>query len=325
MSRWRFWVELFDRREAGTSLAAVRIGVGLCTLLTLATAAADGMVEVLWVDAAYGGFGDISGNGFFQLCGGPRPAVTWTLFALAASGALLVTVGLGARVAALVTTLCFGALVSSQPDTTGGADALITNALWLLALSRCDETLSLRCRLRAGSFRSDREIPAWPRYLLILQLVVVYFAAGVQKTAGVWTPGGGYLALHYVFQDPTWIRFGDDALLWASPLTRIGTAVTWHWEHLAPLLLLYYYFAYTRERSGRIRRWLTRFDLRKPWAAIGVVLHVGIFSLLDVGVFSLIALIYYFALWRPGEIERGANRLRERLRRLWRRDRLVAP
>ena len=39
MRWWRFWVDLFDRRETGTSIAAVRIAIGSCTLLTLAIAA----------------------------------------------------------------------------------------------------------------------------------------------------------------------------------------------------------------------------------------------------------------------------------------------
>lgn len=307
---WRFWVELFDRREPGTSIAAVRIAVGLCTFATLALAASGGMVDLLWVDAAHGGFGEIGGNWLFRLCGGPTPAVTWTLFWIALFGSLLVALGAGARIAAVITSLCFGALVTSQPDTSGGADALITNALWLLALSRCDETLSLWCRLRRGRFRSDAEIPAWPRYLLIFQLVLVYFAAGVQKANAVWTPAGGYLALHYVFQDPTWIRFADDAFVWASPLTRVASAVTWHWEQLAPVLLLYFYCGYTRERGGRLRRFITRFDLRKPWAAIGVCLHAGILAFLDVGMFSVIAVSYYLALWHPDELDRAVRRLR---------------
>ena len=322
MSWWRSWVALMSRRERATSLAAVRIAVGLCTLATLAIAAADGMVDVLWVEGRLDG---LSGNWFFELFGGPRPAVTWGLFWVAIACATLVVIGLGARPAAIVCSLCFGALVSSQPDTSGGADALITNALWLLALSRCDETLSIWCRIRRGQFTSAREVTAWPRYLLIAQLVVLYFAAGVQKTAVEWTPGGGYLALHYVFQDPTWIRFADDAFVWASPLTRIGTAITWHWEHLAPVLLLYFYCAHTAERGGRLRRWVTRFDLRKPWAAIGVILHLGIFAFLDVGVFSLIAVSYYLALWRPGEIESAGNHLVERLRRLRRRETVAPP
>jgi hypothetical protein len=325
MRPWRFWVELFDRREAGTSIAAVRIAIGLGTFASLMIAAAAGMVDTLWVDAEYGGFGEITGNGFFQMCGGPRPPVTWALFSIAAIGSLLVAIGLGARVAAVVTSLCFGALVSSQPDTAGGGDALITNALWLLALSRCDETLSLWSRLRRGRFRSEREIPAWPRYLMVFQLLVVYFAAGVQKTAAPWTPAGGYLALHYVLQDPTWIRFAPDAFVWASPLTRIASAVTWHWEQLAPVLLLYYYFSYTRSRPGRLRRWLTRFDLRKPWVVIGVGLHLGILAFLDVGTFSLVAASYYFALFTPAELGSATNHLVDRLRRLVRRDTVAPP
>ena len=52
-------------------------------------------------------------------------------------------------------------------------------------------------------------------------------------------------------------------------------------------------------RGGRLRRWVLRYDLRKPFAAIGVGLHLGILALLNVGPFSPISLSYYLCLIPP--------------------------
>lgn len=312
MMRWRTWVDLFGRRERGTALALLRIAIGLVALATLASTGAAGLVDVLWIDREHGGFGDIGGNWLVQALGGPTPDVMWPVFWTTIAAAVLVVVGLGARAAALVALLGYTALVTAQPDTSGGGDLLVINGLWLLVLADCEATLSLRCLLTRRRLTCDRLVPAWPRYLFIFQIVIVYFAAGMQKMAVHWTPAGGYLALHYVLQDPTWIRFSGDAFTGLSPLTRVATAVTWHWEQLAPVLLLYYYYRDTADRGGRLRRWLTRFDLRTAWAAVGAGLHLGIFLVLDVGMFSLASLAYYLALWHPDELARAAARLRRR-------------
>ena len=39
------------------------------------------------------------------------------------------------------------------------------------------------------------DIPAWPRYLLFVQLIWVYFSGGHNKTGLEWTPSGGFTAL----------------------------------------------------------------------------------------------------------------------------------
>jgi hypothetical protein len=315
-SRWRFWVELFARRERGTSLAALRIGVGCAALYSLLSVAAAGLVEPLWLDQAHGGMQRAHPTWLLELLGVATPGVIWSLFWIAVGTAVCVIVGLGGRVATFVLLQVYAALVASNPNTSGGGDLLITNALWLLTLGWSTASLSLDCRMRTGRWWSDRLVSAWPRYLFVFQLVVVYFAAGAQKTSVHWTPGGGYLALHYVLQEPTWIRWDPAWFETLSPLTRIGTAITWHWEQLAPLLLLVYYYRYTRERAGRLRRLFNRRDLRKPWAAIGLGLHVGILLVINVGPFSVISMAYYLALWTPDELEAGAARV---WRKLWRR------
>ena len=141
--------------------------------------------------------------------------------------------------------------------------------------------------------------------MIVFQLVTIYTCTGLHKLSADWVPGGTHAALYWVFQDPTWNRF-DLRELSARfyVLTQIGTAATWWWEVTSVLMLLVFWFRYTADRPGRIRAAFNRFDLRKPWAAIGVALHFRILVLLNEGPFSLISLAYYLCLWRPDEIER---------------------
>lgn len=315
MKRWQSIARLFDHREPATALACIRIGVGLVVLYTVISAGWANLVGVLWVDIEHGGISHVRGSWVMRLFGGSNPTTVYGLYAATAIGGMLLVVGLFSRFAALMTLLCYGALVQSHGHTSGGADLMTTNALWLLALSQCGATLSLSARLETGSFVSEKAVPAWPRYVFIFQIIGVYFMAGINKSADAWMPGGGYTALHFVLQDPTFTRFATDTFVVISPLTRIATAVTWHWEQLTPILFLYFYCRYTREKGGRLRRWVLRFDWRKPWVLIGISLHAGIMFTLNVGSFSVIAVTYYFALFRPDELAAAANRLTGRLRR----------
>jgi hypothetical protein len=297
---WAAWVELLSHREPGTSLARFRIAVALVVLYALLSMIAADLVEVMWVDARYGGLQTLSTRHWLvTLLGGRTPAAAWTLVGSGLVLASLLAVGLGGRLTALLTLQVYYALTSAQGTLAGGYDTLATNALWILVLAESTATLSLDCRRRTGRFTSDRLVPAWPRYLVILQLVVVYCATGLHKLSPVWTPGGDCSALYWVFQEPTWRRFDMSWTAWVFPLTQLATAVTWWWEVLAPLLLVVYWARYTAERGGRVRRALNRFDLRKAWAAIGVGLHLGILILLNVGPFSWISLAYYTCLIPP--------------------------
>ncbi len=310
--RWQAIITLFDRREPATALACIRITAGCVVFYSLISAAWAGLVGTLWVDIKHGGFMPVRGLWPIRWLGGATPTVMYSLFTGALIGAGFLVAGLFARVAALVTLLCYASLVSTHADTSGGADMMITNALWLLALAKSDATLSLATRFRTGVFASAEAVPAWPRYLFIFQIVVIYTAAGWNKLTLTWLPDGGFTALHYVLQDPTFIRFGGDAFTWFSPLTRVATALTIAWELTTILLWFYFYCFYTRERGGRLRRAALWIDWRKPWALVGIGFHIGICVTLNVGAFSFIALAYYIALWRPAELESFAARIAAR-------------
>jgi hypothetical protein len=297
---WSAWVGLLSIREPATSLARFRIAVGVVIIYALLSMIAADLVDVMWVDVTHGGMQTLSTRHWLVgILGGRTPATAWVLVGGGLSLAALLIVGLGGRLTALLLLQVYYALTTSKSVFAGGYDTLVTNALWLLVLAESTATLSLDCRRRTGRWSSHRPVPAWPRYLVILQLVVVYGTTGLYKLSPVWTPGGDYSALYWVFQEPTWRRFDMAWTATAYPLTQLATALTWWWEVLAPLLLLVYWFRYTAERDGRVRRVFNRFDLRKPWAMVGVGIHLGILVLLNVGPFSPISLAYYLCLIPP--------------------------
>jgi hypothetical protein len=308
---WRAWLELTSRRERATTLALFRMAVGMVFFATLASLAARGIVSVVWLDQADGGLRAVA-SGYFllELLGGPKPSVVWALVAFALTSSACMTLGLGGRGAVLATIVSYRSLTTI--GASGGYDSMIFNAAWLLFLSDSTRSLSLDCKRRSGSWSSDDEIPAWPRYVVIVQLVIIYTFTGFQKTSASWTPADGYSALYWFLQDPSWARFDMSWAAWVYPLTQVATFVVWHFETAAPLLLLVYYYRATRDRPGRLRALVNRRDLRLVFTAVGVAMHVGIEILLEMGPFSWISLSYYLCLWRPDEIESLARRAARR-------------
>src|SRR5690606_29786998 len=224
---WAAWVQLLSIREPGTTLAWFRMAVGGVMLYSLLSMIAADLVEVMWVDAKHGGLITLSARHWLvQLLGGRTVATAWTLVGGGLLLATLVGLGLGGRLTVLLALQVYYALTSASGVVTGGYDTMIVNALWLLFLARSTATLSLDCRLRTGRWVSDERVPAWPRYLVILQLVVVYTTTGLHKLSPVWTPGGDSSALYWVFQEPTWRRFDMTWTASVFPLTQLATAVT---------------------------------------------------------------------------------------------------
>ena len=316
MRLWHFFVRLFDQKEAGTSLALFRIALGLTTLYSLLSIAGAGLVGALWTDVQYGGMRHLTGNFLVQALGGPRPQVVWTLWGLATASALGFTLGLGGRRSARIITLAllysYNGLITINPFASGGYDLLMTNAFWVLVFAEPTATLSLRCRWRHQSYVDSAHVSAWPRYVLLVQLFLMYTLTGLQKTALVWTPGGGYEALYWVMQDPTWTRMDMSYIAaYATPLLRIGTALTWHWEQLSFLVLVWLYYRYTASKGGRVRNWVLRRDWRLGWVLIGLLLHINILVFMNVGPFSWVTLSFYFLLCTPEEWHRiGRSQLR---------------
>ena len=300
---WIRWVALLDEREPGTTLALFRIACGVCILYSIGSVAWNGMVPVVWLNPADGGFEYVgTGPRLFKLLGGVKPATVWPVVTITLAAGMLLVLGLGSRVTAFVALQGIIGLTGINGDAGGAYDWLLTNALWLVVLARSTATLSLDCRLRTGRWCSGETIPAWPRYVAIYQVVLMYWSTGMHKVSGAWTPAGDFSALYYILQEPTWTRWNMEGLAWVYPLTQLGTATAWIWEITTPLLLLVLWYRRTSDRPGCLLRLCNRLPLRGLWVAIGVAVHLGIWVFMDVGArLSLTALSFYLCLVRPEE------------------------
>jgi hypothetical protein len=313
---WERWLAVLRRREPGEALALFRIITGLSLLLNLLPAIRLGLVRVLWMDVSSGGYRGLDGAGSWlvRALGGPTPEVVGGLVAATLAAGLLVMIGLGGRWPALVAGQGMLAISMINNDAKGSYDALLCDSLWILFLAGGTATLSLDCRRRCGRWWAPSSVAAWPRYLAILQIAAVYGSTGLHKVSAFWTPMGGYSALYYILQQPTWHRWEMSALAWVFPLTQAATAVTWCWEVFWPLLPLQMILRAKQEATGRapgrLGRLLTRWDLRWPFLGFGVAMHVSIFALMEVGPFSWITLAYYPCLLRSEELRAIGRRLR---------------
>ena len=158
------------------------------------------------------------------------------------------------------------------------------------------------------------------RRLFIAQLTIVYVATGVMKAGSTWSVMDGWSALYLALNLPGIARWPGDWAAWVYPLTQVGTFVSKWWEitfFLVPLNL----FLRRRPnasvpRRGRLRRLLARWDLRLPYLGLGLVMHLSLTVLLDLGLFSAAMVSLYPCLFFPHEARRllsfGAATVRER-------------
>jgi hypothetical protein len=306
------WVQLWDGREGAEALAAVRVCVALVVLWDLATAAQLGLVEALWAPLEAGGIGPATSSRPISIVYqwfGATAAVTWALFATAVIAAMLLLLGLLTRASALVLVLAYAQLAQLSPEADRGIDTLLRNVLLLIACSGAGATLSLDARLFHGRFVRDVQVPAWPRYLIVLQLVVLYFWAGMLKQAPPWTSIDGYSALYIVMSQPhyTGLSLAAEQQRALYPLLQLGAIATTLFERLAPLVPVLLWLRATAERGGQVRAIANRARLLELWAGTGVFFHVGLAVVLQLGIFPWGCLALYPALASPRTLRAWAE------------------
>ena len=294
---WHAWVALWDRREPATALALVRIGVGLCLVYDLITTWRLDLIGPLYSVDGYA----VAHDGWARTLLGHDPGPT--LWAIALGAAACIAVGAGTRVACVVFAVVGAQLGYHAPRSDLGIDNMLRIVVMILALSQSHARWALDAWVWRRLGRPlPAEVPAWPRYLLLLQLVWIYFSGGVNKAGAEWGPLGGFTALENILSDPNIARLAPGWIAPITPLARLATAVTMAFELLAPLYLLALYYAETADRPGRVRRWSNRLRLRWVWIALGVSFHLGIAITLRFGIFPWGMLALYPVLLRPGEL-----------------------
>jgi len=305
---WKAWVALWSKQETAEPVALFRIAVGLCIVMMLVHDIPNR--GFIWVEHTDGGYRTIlKTKRMMALLGGHTFTVVNGLLATIVVTTITLILGVFPRLSALISLQCHLALASSgQPG--GGQDQLLHNALWLLVLARSDATLSLTARLRTKQWRPAVMVSSWPRYLIIFQLLLLYQAAGYYKVSTHWHPGGDLRALYYALNTPIWNRW-DFMTLWGMlfPLTQVATLVSWLFENLGPvLLLLALCFRSTRTRSGRLRAAFNRLPVRNGFVLVGLSMHLGIWLMMEVGVYSPLAMAFYPCLFHPDELRAAGKR-----------------
>lgn len=308
MGRWPRWVALMDRREDGTSLAVARILAAADVIWEVTDAARTQVASAMWVDVRFGGVKPIDRLGVLQWVGGATPRNISVLIVTTLVASIGMLLGALGRVSVALTWLCWRTIAGLNDHSGGSGDDLLVNALFILMFADTTRALSLDARLR----NRRGEVMAWPRYVLIAQLIVMYQATGLQKISAGWVPWGSLDALWYVLQQPTWQRF---PMRWVAPfypLTQLGSLVTWLFEMGAFVLAIAMFYRATRERGGRVRAWFNRVDVRRWYLLVGVTLHLGISILMDVGSFSLAVMSLYACCVTPEEWRAVFGRIAKR-------------
>ena len=290
--RWRRFRDWYfghlAAREDGAAIALVRITLGLAVLLLalpfVVTEAGPEIVAFAFCDDDVGGYRGIVGTPGIRFFGGPRPEVALGLLTTAAIAAALMVVGLFGRLPVLIAAITTHIVFIQNSEVSGGGDALLGNALFLLLLSNCTQTLSLDARLRSGRFVDPTPVAAWPRKLVLVQLAIVYTVTGVQKlVSSAWTPLDGFSALYQILQSPQWAR-DPDLVVWTDGWLVLPAAllsiVTIVWE--------VFFFVVLIDRNWR---WL--------FAVVGLGMHAGILVLMEVGAFSWLSMSFYPAMFAP--------------------------
>ena len=137
-----------------------------------------------------------------------------------------------------------------------------------------------------------------------MQLVILYFTAGVQKVSSAWTPFGSYSALYLVMRDPAFATISPGALRSVFPLTQLLTVASLAWEWAAPGLLLSMFYRDTRTRGGHIRAAFLRHRFRDRYLVLGIGFHIGTALSLQLGIFPWAVLALYPACLHPDELSR---------------------
>jgi hypothetical protein len=311
-------IELFDEREKPIVLALIRILVSLTIVYDLFVVGLLDLPVWLWAPISEGGVSPTATREaawFYKVFPATADSATGLYVALLVTA---VSLGLGffTRTSAL-----FYVLLSAQSSILNdvgdrGIDRMIRIVVLILAFSAAGRAYSIDARIATKSFRGDGALaPAWPRYLILGQLVIVYTAAGLSKSATLWLPWGGNAALYVILNEPIYatMDFGflEHPVLYI--LTQIGTASSRLWELLSGIVLLAAHYRRTPDRPGRLRAIVNRYPVRSIYVAFGVAFHLMLALTLKLGIFPYSMLAFFPAFYRPDEIEAFFTKIRARL------------
>jgi len=314
------WVRFWDAKEHPRSIALVRILIGLTALYDFTEMWAHGLVLPLLAPQDVGGWADLMGRKSPPLVYQIFPPEAWVAHlhhGLMWTAALFVAIGFFTRSSALVLMLAWAQIQLQMPMADRAVDMFTRNVLMILMLSGAGRCWSVDAKLSTGRFGGDGSlVGSWARYLLIAQIVLMYFTAGIQKVGILWMPMGSFAALYVILQDPALARF-DFGWLVKQPFyffTQLATLITMAWQWAYPLVLLWYWYKNTPDRPGRLRAFANRWHLHLVWVAVGALFHLVLAATMELGIFPGAMLAVYPAFVDPDELKHFGGLLLRRVR-----------
>jgi len=278
MNPWSWLVRFLHRPMDSRPLALVRIFVCLALIGDLLRVAMIGMVDTYYVPFQHGGLSTFSDDAFvLDTLLGPwwepttgGPVLFWISLALL----FFPLLGVGGWPMALLAILAYAQLGHLYPPGDRGVDRILRTTLLILCFSGADRRLSLSRRARQDT------LPSWPSDLLRFFLVTVYLAAGAGKLMQTsrWLADSGPAVLYRILGDPLASNLDAARLAPAMPLLRVGGWGTVALELSSPLILT---------------------PLCRYWAIAGALMHLGIATMMILGMFSWGMLAMYPVLFAP--------------------------
>ncbi|RMG99852.1 MAG: hypothetical protein D6705_02005 [Deltaproteobacteria bacterium] len=218
-------------------------------------------------------------------------------------------VGLFTEVAAAAAVLVWISMVGRNPLLYSLPDQLHTALALLLAAMPSGRGLSLDARLRG----KRRPVPVWCRWIVQLQMGVLYTATGLLKTGKPWHGDG--TAIYYALVNPYNRHF--DLAPWLARIQpwilRPATYLVLMWEIVFGAFVVQNWVreAWRRRLRGSVGRWLA-VDLRPVFLGFGVLMHLSIQFMLYVAFFTPLCIASYAAFLEPDEVRRLLARCRRR-------------
>lgn len=305
----RRWVDIWDRREAPHSLALIRMFIAAVVLYDLSQVYGLDLVEPLYASVQDGGIGNVLAKRKMPIVYRwfPMEAETaWLSVGFAFITAALFGLGLFTRLSGFLFVVASANLAQILGPSDRAVDILLRNMVLVLSLSGSHRIWSLDALIWTRRWLGDgRLIPAWPRYMIVAQLFILYFSAGTQKVALSWLPMGDWSALYIVLRDPSFSVLSDATLNQFYWVTQLGTLTTWVWEWMTPLAAYAWWCRATRTKRGWLRSTLNTHNFWHRWVLVGMSFHIGTMLFMRLGMFPFGLLALYPAFFHPDEVRRA--------------------
>lgn len=277
----RFWFAPVDARPLG----AFRIAFGLLAICNL-------LFMTIDFDYWLTDRGLLRGEEALQVAGPLRPSILhWlrdptsarVVFGLTLASAVGLTLGWRTKLMSIL--FYFGMLSVHHRNilTASGADSLLMCLAFCLMLSPCGAAYSLDARREArkrGYAPADPLIIPWAQRMIQIQIACVYMATSILKAnGGTWLDG---TALHYVLTN-----------------REVGR---WDLSFLAGYPVLVNIMTYSGLAIELCLAFLIWVRPARPWViAGGLLLHLGIWFVVNIPIFGELTTAGYLVFLSPGE------------------------